>query len=84
MTRPSIIPLIASLLCLGTMLPARAQATREYTREHPLIIVSDWEFPPYEFRNDAGEPDGYNVEVLNLVLDKLDIPHQFVSGHRHV
>ena len=78
MTRPSIIPLIASLLCLGTMLPARAQATRQYTREHPLIIVSDWEFPPYEFRNDAGEPDGYNVEVLNLVLDKLDIPHQFV------
>ena len=78
MTRKIIISTITCLFCFGILLPARAQYAREYTQEHPLIIVSDWEFPPYEFRNDNGEPDGYNVEVLNLVLDKLNIPHQFV------
>ena len=78
MTRKIIISIITCLLCGGSLLPVRAQFAREYTKENPLIIVSDWEFPPYEFRNDNGEPDGYNVEVLNLVLDKLNIPHQFV------
>ena len=78
MTRKIIISIITCLLCSGSLLPAKAQFAREYTKENPLIIVSDWEFPPYEFRNDNGEPDGYNVEILNLVLDKLNIPHQFV------
>ena len=78
MTRRTIISLAASLLCISTLQPARAQPSQKYTEERPLIIVSDWEFPPYEFRNDKGEPDGYNVEILNLVLNRLGIPHQFV------
>ena len=78
MTKKTIISIITCLFYGGFLLPAKAQYAREYTPEHPLIIVSDWEFPPYEFRNDKGEPDGYNVEVLNLVLNKLNIPHQFV------
>ena len=57
---------------------AEAGYLREYTKEKPLIIVSDWEFPPYEFRNDYGEPDGYNVEVLNTILDQLKIPHRYI------
>ena len=78
MSRKNSISIIICLLCCGSLLPVRAQFSREYTQERPLIIVSDWEFPPYEFRNDNGEPDGYNVEVINLVLNKLNIPHQFV------
>ena len=57
---------------------AKAEYLREYTKEKPLVIVADWEFPPYEFRNDMGEPDGYNVEVLDAILAKLGIPHYYV------
>ncbi len=71
------ILLLTCLLFCG-LWPATAQWARDYTENHPLIIVSDWEFPPYEFRNDNGNPDGYNVEVLDLILDKLEIPHKFV------
>ena len=78
MTRRITIYIATCLCCLGSMLPVSAQLSREYTEERPLIIVSDWEFPPYEFRNDNGEPDGYNVEVLDLILKRLNIPHQFV------
>jgi ABC-type amino acid transport substrate-binding protein len=46
-----------------------------YTKDRPLVIVSDWDFQPYEFLNNDGEPAGYNIDVLNLILDKLDIPH---------
>ena len=69
---------IISLLALCHTHSAKADYLREYTKEKPLVIVADWEFPPYEFRNDMGEPDGYNVEVLNTILDKMKIPHTYV------
>jgi len=78
MIRYAIISTITFLLSITALQPAAGQSAREYTEERPLIIVSDWEFPPYEFRNDKGEADGYNVEVLNLILDQLKIPHKFV------
>ena len=62
----------------GTLQPVTAQQIHEYTEDHPLVIVSDWEFPPYEFSNDKGEPDGYNIEVLNMILNRLHIPHRFL------
>ena len=76
MTKKIILLTCLSVLC--SLLPADAQWAREYTEEHPLIIVSDQEFPPYEFRNNRGEADGYNVEVLNLILDDLKVPHKYV------
>ena len=66
------------LMLCGMLLTATAQKTQKYTKEHPLVIVSNWEFPPYEFSNDKGEPDGYNIEVLNIILDRLNIPHRYV------
>ena len=73
-----IVTLLFTLYYSLFLTPGFAQLAREYTEEQPLIIVSDWEFPPYEFSNDKGEPDGYNVEVLNLILGRLKIPHRFV------
>ena len=78
MTRQLYILIAACLLSFCHIQTAEALFIREYTEDHPLTIVSDWEFPPYEFRNDRGEPDGYNVEVLDLILTKLEIPHRFV------
>ena len=78
MTKRITTYITTCLCCLGFVLPANAHLSREYTEDRPLIIVSDWEFPPYEFRNDRGEPDGYNVEVLDLILERLEIPHKFV------
>ena len=78
MTNKIIISVItAVVLAFCHVGKARALYLREYTEERPLIIVSDWEFPPYEFRNDRGEPDGYNVAVLNKILNYLNIPHRF-------
>ena len=72
------IILLTCLTVLCSILPTEAQWAREYTEDHPLVIVSDWEFPPYEFRNDNGEPDGYNVEVLDLILNNLKVPHRYM------
>ena len=55
-----------------------AQHTYSYTKDHPLVIVCDWDKAPYEFLDDHGHPSGSNVDVLNVILDKLHIPHKFV------
>ena len=78
MTKRLYFPFIISLLmAFCNILPAEAIFIREYTEDRPLVIVCDWEFPPYEYRNDRGEADGYNVAVLNTILNKLKIPHHF-------
>lgn len=76
---------LALLFCLLSM-PALLPAANEfgYTDQHPLVIVGDWDFRPFEFINVEGQPAGYNVDVLNLILDRLDIPHKFVMQEWHV
>ena len=49
-----------------------------YTEERPLIVACDWDFRPFEFLDSEGEPAGYNVEVLDIILNRLEIPHKFV------
>ena len=70
--------LVMLFMLYGSLMTVTAQQRHEYTEDQPLVIVSDWEFPPYEFRNDKGEPDGYNIEVLNIILDRLKIPHRYI------
>ena len=55
-----------------------------YTEEKPLVIVCDWDFRPFEFVNAEGKPAGYNVDVLDQILDQLNIPHKFVMQEWHV
>ena len=69
--------IISLLTAFCNILPAEAIFIREYTEDRPLVIVCDWEFPPYEYRNDRGEADGYNIAVLSTILQKLNIPYRF-------
>ena len=85
---------IARLCCLfafvllpdssSMALPPANSQNYGYTKEKPLVIVSDWDFRPFEFVNAEGKPAGYNVEVLSLILDQLGIPHKFVMQDWHV
>lgn len=74
-----IILFIFSLLAQ----PLSAREFDGYTEEHPLIIACDWDFRPFEFLDSDGLPTGYNVEVLGIILDKLNIPHKFVMQEWH-
>ena len=61
-----------------SLFTSSAKETFSYSKEKPLIIVSDWDFQPFEFLNSEGKPAGYNIEVLDLILNKIGIPHKFV------
>ena len=75
--------ILLSLLCLCLASPAEAQVSYGYSEHHPLTIVCDWDFQPFEFLDSDGKPSGYNVEVLDLILNRLDIPHKFVMQEWH-
>lgn len=63
--------------------PLSAREFDGYTEEHPLIIACDWDFRPFEFLDSDGSPAGYNVEVLGIILNNLNIPHKFVMQEWH-
>ena len=75
--------ILLSLLCLCLASTAEAKEFYSYTEHHPLIIVCDWDFQPFEFLDSDGQPAGYNVEVLDLILNRLNIPHKFVMQEWH-
>ena len=76
---------ILILCCLFALLPSlRAANSFGYTEEHPLVIVCDWDFRPFEFVNVEGQPAGYNIDVLNMIFNRLNIPHKFVMQEWHV
>ena len=70
--------------CLLTCSPCAARDFYGYTEEHPLVIVSDWDFQPFEFMDSEGRPAGYNIEVLDYILNRMDVPHRFVLQEWHV
>ncbi len=69
---------VLALLCCLTVVSAASELSNKYNAQHPLIIVGDWDKPPYEFLNDNGEPAGSNVDLMRALCKQLDIPCQFV------
>lgn len=74
-------------LLLGAHLPLHAASQDEnirvYTPEHPLIYEDVFDLWPYSFLNEKGEPDGYNVELIRLMLKELDIPFVIKMKPQH-
>ena len=48
---------------------------RKYTAEHPLVYEDVRNLWPYSFVNDNGRPDGFNVELVKMLLEELEIPY---------
>lgn len=46
-----------------------------------LIIRGDNSFPPYEFVNDKGEMDGFNVDLTHAVMEELKLPYDLQLGN---
>ncbi len=50
-------------------------ARHKYTKEQPLIYEGAEDLWPYSLLNENGNPDGFNVDLIRLLLDKLNIPY---------
>ena len=54
---------------------AKTSAQEKYTEKQPLVVISDLDFPPYEYRSDEGDAIGFNIDLIDKVLNKLHIPY---------
>jgi PAS domain S-box len=48
---------------------------REFSFKRPVIIEGHWNFPPFDFINDEGGADGYNMEIIQTILNRKKIPY---------
>ena len=55
---------------------AQSDNTRVFSTSHPLIYEDVWDLWPYSFLNDNGEPDGFSVDLVRLIMKELDIPYE--------
>lgn len=67
-------------ICLLALWPLHGGAqpevrTREYTQDYPLIYEDVWDLWPYSFLNDSGQPDGFNIDLVKLIFERLNIPY---------
>lgn len=40
-----------------------------------MIYEGSWDLWPYSFLNEKGQPDGFSIELIRMLLDELDIPY---------
>jgi signal transduction histidine kinase/ABC-type amino acid transport substrate-binding protein len=70
--------ILITFLCLLVLLPLHAQSsdsTRIFNREHPLVYEDAWDLWPYSFLSPDGEPVGYNIDLIKLICQELDVPY---------
>jgi len=67
------------LLLSFAAMPATALSIDEkYNEQRPVVVICDWDRPPYEYIDDKGQMAGSNIDVVRTIMDELGIPVHFV------
>ena len=64
--------IITCLWCLALGINGHA---RQYTSANPLVYEDVWDLAPYDFINENGQPDGFNIDLVKLMMNRLGIPY---------
>ena len=70
--------LLLLFLCLFlpiTHASAQPEDTKLYTKENPLVYEDAQNLWPYSFLNDEGQPEGFNIDLVEKLLKELNIPY---------
>ena len=64
---------------------AQSDSVRVYSAERPLVFEDSESIWPYSYLNDNGEPEGYCIDLVQLLMQKLDIPYVVrLKNHQEV
>jgi ABC-type amino acid transport substrate-binding protein len=60
--------------------------TSSFAAENPyagrtVVIKSDWNYPPFEYLNDKGIPEGFDVDLLKAFMKKMDVKYKLELGY---
>ena len=68
------------LLATATAAPATAPAATQPGLPTPLVVGINQDYWPYEFLNDRGQPDGFNVDMVRAVAGRMGLAVRFEAG----
>jgi PAS domain-containing protein len=63
------------LLLLSANVSAQTDSVRVYTDERPLVFEDSESIWPYSFLNEKGEPEGYCIDLIKMLMSELGIPY---------
>lgn len=46
----------------------------------PIVVRGDWGYPPFEYLNESGKPDGFNVEILTNIAEIMNLDIRISLG----
>ena len=73
--------LLLLIICLCLLWPLTAAAAENPQKKAPAIIVGgDRDYPPYEFIDKNGQPNGYNVELTRAIAEVMGMKVEFRLG----
>jgi polar amino acid transport system substrate-binding protein len=79
-----LIQLCALVIVMGIAFfrpcPAAAYGEPSYLKEAVVVVGGGWDFPPYEFIDKAGQPAGFNVELIRAVAEVMGRQVEFRLG----
>ena len=70
-----ILPLLLGVFLSSATQAAEGDSVKVYTEQNPLIYEDAWDLWPYAFLNDNGEPNGFNIDLIRLLMKDLHIPY---------
>lgn len=74
-----MLMIVASVAAIAS---ATAQdTTRIYTKDHPLVYEDLWDMPPYSYLDENGVACGYSIDLVKIILERLNIPYVVKLRH---
>lgn len=73
-----MVRLLIIILCIAVYTPnvaAQTDSVKMFTDQNPLVFEDSGNLWPYAFLNDKGEPEGYCVDLIRIIMRELDIPY---------
>ncbi|QSP94977.1 transporter substrate-binding domain-containing protein [Marinobacter salinisoli] len=68
------------LLGLLLLVLASASQAQQSSGSRTIVVGGDHNYPPYEFINDQGQPDGYNTELTRAIAEVMGIEVEIRLG----
>jgi signal transduction histidine kinase/CheY-like chemotaxis protein len=70
------------LLCNGSIFAKQSPVAFSPTYNIPdkIVIGDDYDFPPYSFINENGEPSGFNIAIAKRVAELMGLEVEFRLG----
>lgn len=75
-----LIAWVMFMLSVTSAIGVVAQQTH-LEKQDKIIVVGDWLFPPYEFLNAQGQPDGFIIDLLEEVMKDQNLEYEVRLTH---